>query len=130
MASPLTAGLSREPNLVPMIDVLLVILIIAMISPQRSALDAVPAGPASASGEPQHPRPAPPVLRIGPQGELELAGTPVAAAALPAALRALASTRTPRLLLVAADSTIRFQLVIDAMDAAKGAGMDVIALEP
>jgi biopolymer transport protein ExbD len=125
------ANLGSDPNLVPMIDVLLVLLIIAMLAPQRTVLDAVPAAPAPApaSEEPVHEKPSPPLLRIGPQGELELAGTPVAHVELPAALRALASTRMPRMLLVSADSAVRFQVVVEAMDVAKGAGIDVVALE-
>lgn len=131
MDAPYRASLGSDPNLVPMIDVLLVLLIIAMLAPQRTVLDAIPAGPAPAAAdkEPLHERPSPPVLRIGPQGELELAGTPVAEAELPAALRALAATRTPRMLLVSADSAVRYQVVVEAMDAAKGAGIDVVALE-
>ena len=53
----------------------------------------------------------------------------MAQAELPAALRALASTRMPRMLLVSADSAVRFQVVVEAMDVAKGAGIDVVALE-
>ena len=46
------------------------------------------------------------------------------------ALRALAESRTPRVLMISANRELMFKEVVSAMDAAKGAGMDVVALEP
>ena len=131
MEPRLPASFSSEPNLVPMIDVLLVLLIIAMMNPGRMVLDAQPASPDSAAeAPPPARRPPPPVLRISSPGRFELDGVRLSAAQLLPALRALAETRTPRVLLISADRHVMFKAVVSAMDAAKGAGMDVVALEP
>lgn len=129
MEPRLPTSFSSEPNLVPMIDVLLVLLIIAMVTPGRLVLDAQPGAPPSTAGSPPARQAPPPVLRISGAGRFVLEGVHLSTEQLMPALRALAETRTPRVLLISADQELMFKEVVSAMDAAKGAGMDVVALE-
>ena len=125
------SALSPEPNVTPMIDVLLVLLIIfmflvAMNQPRRIDLQL-----------PQ-PAPAPPTERAAPSIVLEVrAGgsyavnrTPVAREVLGSYLRALYADRPQKILFVQGDPRVRYQEVFEAMDVARGAGVRVIGIPP
>ncbi len=119
--------MNAEPNVTPMIDVLMVLLIIFMVivPAGRRAVDvqlppnapADPAGPAI-------------VLEVGPDGRLALNRRPVRAADLGARLRAVYAGRPDRALTVRGDGRARYQEVVAAIDSARGAGVRVVGLDP
>ena len=118
--------LSAEPNVTPMIDVLLVLLIIMLfiVPQQQRALTAHLAdrdgeGPGAAL-----------VLEVGPGDRLALNQQPIPPAQLGARLRAVYAGRPDRVLMVRGDRTVRFQQVIAAMDSARGAGVRVLGIDP
>lgn len=125
---PRAGALTAEPNVTPMIDVLMVLLVIFMliVPASRRAVDV------------QLPDPyAPPsnaapgiVLEVGPGGVLALNRQPVAEAALGARLRAVYAGRPDKVLTVRGDGRARYQAVVAAVDSARGAGVRVIGLDP
>ena len=119
------ARMNAEPNVTPMIDVLMVLLIIFMVivPSSRQAIDVqLPAEQASAGGTPI-------VLEVGPGGRLALNQEPVAEAQLGARLRAVYAGRPDRVITVRGARTARYQEVVAALDSARGAGVRVIGLD-
>ena len=122
------SALSPEPNVTPMIDVLLVLLIIfmflvAMNQPRRIDLQLPePAAEPSESAAPSI------VLEVFPGGGYAVNRAPVAREALGPHLRALYADRPQKILFVQGDPRTRYQEVFEAMDVARGAGVHVIAL--
>ena len=116
-----------EPNVTPMIDVLMVLLVIFMVivPTSRRAIDVqLPDPHAPPSGAPAI------VLEVGPGGALALNRQPVAEAALGARLRAVYAGRPDRVLTVRGDGRARYASVVAAVDSARGAGVRVIGLDP
>ncbi len=128
-----TAGqtsVKSEPNVVPMIDILLVLLIIFMITQplSRMALDV------------QVPPPEPPVVSKAPptqivldltrDGGYQINGQPVPKNQLDAQLHAIYDARPAKLMFVKAAPERIYQDVIEAMDIARGAGVQVIGFTP
>ncbi|MBC7898012.1 MAG: biopolymer transporter ExbD [Cytophagaceae bacterium] len=118
-----------EPNMVPMIDVLLVLLIIFMLvtveSVRRAFLLQLPQ-PASASG----PASVPMVLTVAAGPQYTLNGKRLVPDRLESELRSVFARRTERVLFVRGERTMRYQEVIHAFDAARGAGIGVTAIVP
>jgi biopolymer transport protein ExbD len=115
-------------NVTPMIDVLLVLLIICIVVlTWRHVLpvEVPPAGAASAAAERAQL-----VLHVGPGGVFTLNGQPVPATALESHLREVMRDRPAPLLFVAADPAVPYHAVIGALDRARGAGVEVLALMP
>jgi biopolymer transport protein TolR len=123
-------ALTSEPNVVPMIDILLVLLIIFMITQplSRMALDV------------QVPPPEPPVTTRTPPSQivLELAddggyainGQPVPRDQLDTQIHAIYDARPAKLLFIKAGPNRIYQDVIEAMDVARGAGVQIIGFTP
>lgn len=122
--------LTNEPNVVPMIDILLVLLIIFMlvIPLSRKAIDLqLPdPDPAPASGPP----PAQIVLEVLPNGRFQINKQPVAKAALGAELKKIYDPRPDKIIFVKGDPTVKYEDVIWAMDVSRGAGVKVIGVTP
>ena len=119
----------NEPNVVPMIDVLLVLLIIFMlvsVEAVRRAFELQLPQPATASG----PASVPMVLTVAAGPQYTLNGRRLAPDRLESELRSLFAGRTERILFVRGDRTMRYQEVIHAFDAARGAGIGVTAIAP
>ena len=119
------ARMNAEPNVTPMIDVLMVLLIIFMVivPSSRRAIDVqLLAEQAGAGGTPI-------VREVGPGGRLALDQEPVAAAQLGARLRAVYAGRPDRVITVRGARTARYQEVVAALDSARGAGVHVIGLD-
>ena len=122
-------SVNSEPNVVPMIDILLVLLIIFMITQplSRMALDVqVPPLETAASTAPS----AQIVLSIQPDGNYAINGQPVPAGQLDTQIHAVFDNRPAKLLFVKPDPAVLYQNVIKAMDIARGAGVQVIGFTP
>ena len=125
------SGLNNEPNVVPMIDIMLVLLIIFMIMQpmMRKAIDL------------QLPDPQPAVvtanqasdqivLEVLPEGMYAVNKEPITKANLADRLKAIYDPRPDKIMFVKGDPTVLYQDVIYAMDVARGAGVKVIGVPP
>ncbi|MBA3579489.1 MAG: biopolymer transporter ExbD [Gemmatimonadaceae bacterium] len=122
--------LTNEPNVVPMIDILLVLLIIFMlvIPLSRKAIDLqLPdPNPPPSSGPP----PAQIVLEVLPNGQFQVNKQPITKAALPAELKRIYDPRPEKIIFVKGDPKVQYADVIWAMDVSRGAGVKVIGIPP
>lgn len=123
--------LRSEPNLVPMIDVLLVLLIIFMmiIPMSRKAIDVqlpdpnptVPTVPVESNQI---------VLEVLPDGNYQINNQPVAAGGLDRRLREIYDPRPDKIIFIKGAPTLKYQEIVKAMDIARGAGVKVIGVPP
>jgi biopolymer transport protein ExbD len=124
-------GLTNDINVTPMIDVLLVLLIIFMmtIPMMRKAIDLQLPDPT-----PQNTPPGPPapqiVLQVLPNGVFKINSEDVTQAALSARLKDIYDQRPEKIIFVKGDPAVKYQDVVMAMDAARGAGVKVIGIPP
>lgn len=125
------SGLTNEPNVVPMIDIMLVLLIIFMIMQplMRKAVDL------------QLPDPTPTVstanqasdqivLEVLADGSFAVNKEPIVKANLDSRLREIYDPRPEKIMFVKGDPSVKYQDVIYAMDVARGAGVKVIGIPP
>ena len=125
------SGLNNEPNVVPMIDIMLVLLIIFMIMQpmMRKAVDL------------QLPDPTPAVvtannasdqivLEILADGTFALNKEPLTKDNLSSRLTEVYANRPDKIIFIKGDSKVIYQDVIAAMDIARGAGVKVIGIPP
>ena len=123
-------GLTNEPNVTPMIDVLLVLLIIFMlvVPMSRKAIDLQLPDPteqqSSATPPPQI------VLEVLPGNKFAVNKEPLTKAALPARLKEIYDGRPEKVIFVKGDPKVKYSDVIYAMDIARGAGVKVIGVSP
>jgi biopolymer transport protein TolR len=124
-------SLTNEPNVVPMIDILLVLLIIFMIMQpmMRKAIDL------------QLPDPTPQVapanavsdqiiLEVLPGDQFAINKQPVTRDGLLNKLKDIYAPRPEKIMFVKGDPDVKYQSVIFAMDQARGAGVKVIGVTP
>lgn len=125
------SGLTNEPNVVPMIDIMLVLLIIFMIMQplMRKAVDL------------QLPDPTPSVstanvasdqivLEVLADGSYAVNREPLTKERLGERLREIYDPRPEKIIFVKGDPSVIYQDVIYAMDVARGAGVKVIGIPP
>jgi len=124
-------GLTNEPNVTPMIDVLLVLLIIFMmvIPMARKAIDIQLPDP--------NPALAPPnavsqqiVLEVLPNAAFAVNKEPLNKDNLVKRLHEIYDNRPDKLIFVKGDPSVKYQDVIYAMDMARQAGVKVIGVPP
>jgi biopolymer transport protein ExbD len=119
--------ISPEPNVTPMIDVLLVLLIIFMAAipeQRRAVVGQLPQDKQRATSEQ-----VPIVLEVGPGGRYRVNTRPVPGDHLANELRAIYQNRPDKTLIVRGDRTARYQEVVTAVDVAREAGVTVVGID-
>ncbi len=123
-------GLTNEPNVVPMIDILLVLLIIFMlvVPMSRKALDLQLPDPT----EQQQSENPPPqiVLEVMPNNVFLVNKENQTRESLPKRLKEIYDGRPEKIIFVKGDPKVKYSDVIYAMDVARGAGVKVIGMSP
>jgi biopolymer transport protein ExbD len=115
-----------EINLIPFIDVLLVILIFLMLSTTYSRFNELQLTLPSADAENLRERPAQIVVALAADGRALVDRQPVEGRSveqLAAALRGASDGRPEVVVVIAADATTPHQAVINVLDAARRAGL-------
>lgn len=121
-------SLEEEINVTPFLDVLLVLLVMFMIALQSTRkMEVVLPEPSRSSCEVGCESI---VLEVLLNREYALNRTRFDAPQLSARLRSAFAGRPMSILFVKADPRVRYQEVVWAMDAAKGAGVRVLAIDP
>jgi biopolymer transport protein TolR len=123
-------ALNNEPNVVPMIDVLLVLLIIFMlvVPMSRKALDLQLPDPTPQ--ESAGPPPSQIVLEVLPGSRYLINKDPITRERLAARLKEIYDPRPDKIIFVKGDPTLKYDEVIWAMDVARGSGVRVIGVPP
>jgi biopolymer transport protein TolR len=119
MSTASSSGVKAEPNVTPMIDVMLVLLIIFMlVVPAISAgFQAIPPSGVNLKPHPEEERDQ--VLGIDANGQYFLNKAPIPNAELPQRLKAIYATREEdKLLYIKAHKDLEYGKVLDAMDIA------------
>ena len=119
-----------EPNVVPMIDILLVLLIIFMITQplSRMAMDVQVPPPEQTTTTQQANNQI--VLELNNDGSYAINGQPVPKSQLDTQIHAIYDQRPAKLLFIKAGPNRIYQDVIEAMDVARGAGVQIIGFTP
>ncbi|HMO47893.1 MAG TPA: biopolymer transporter ExbD [Rubrivivax sp.] len=115
-----------EINLIPFIDVLLVILIFLMLSTTYSRFTELQLNLPAADAEPLRERPGEIVVAIGSDGRYLLNRRPVdgrGVELLAAELQAAAAGRPDSVVIISADALATHQSVVNVLDAARRAGL-------
>jgi biopolymer transport protein TolR len=123
-------GLKNEPNVVPMIDVLLVLLIIFMaaVPSMRKAIDLQLPDPTPSSAPATQSDQI--VLEVGPNDYFAINKEVVLRENLPARLKEIYDPRPDKIIFVKGDPKVKYETVIWAMDVARGSGVKVIGVPP
>ena len=124
-------GLNADPNVTPMIDVLMVLLIIFMVivPSSRKAMDVQVPDPNPQPSEPQSKSESI-VLTVNPGGQFLINKEAVNQANLASRLKQIYDPRPDKIIFIKGDPKARYQDVISAMDVARGAGVKVIGFTP
>ncbi len=123
-------GLTSEPNVTPMIDVLLVLLIIFMvvIAMGRTAIDIQI--PPIDTGTKQPPSSDQIVLEIRDDGSEWINGTQVPQGQLAQSIHSIFDTRPTKLMFIKPGLNRTYEDVINAVDVSMGAGVEVVGFTP
>ena len=122
-------GVVSDPNIVPLIDVLLVLLVIFMLMPHSTGLQAqIPQactaqGPENCSGDTS-----PVVIQVLANGSLRVNQEPVAWENLDTRLREIFKPRADRTAFIWGDASVEFAVVARVIDAMNTAGIAPIGL--
>src|SRR5688572_18096077 len=130
MASGSSGGVQSDINVTPMIDVLLVLLIIFMIiQPLNRQIIPIQVPPPQTTAAATGPS-TQIVLEIKDDGTLAINGQPVPMDQLDAQIHSIYDARPVKLLFVKPGPNRVYQDIIDVMDVARGAGVQVIGFTP
>ena len=130
MSTSSGGGLTNEPNVTPMIDVLLVLLIIFMlvVPMSRKAIDLQLPDPTEQT---QSENPPPQiVLEVFPGEKFAVNKEPLTKANLAKRLKEIYDGRPEKIIFVKGDPKVKYSDVIFAMDVARGVGVKVIGVSP
>ena len=122
------SGLDNEINVTPLIDVLLVLMITFMVIIALEAKLTLNVPPQERSPA-RTPQPSI-VLDLSADGGYAINGAPVRRMGLEDRLRAIYDHRPVKILLIHTAGSRPYRDVIDAMDVARAAGIDVIGYMP
>jgi biopolymer transport protein ExbD len=124
-------GLTSDINVTPMIDVLLVLLIIFMITQpmSRRAFD-VQVPPEQRQQQQQQQQSSQIVLELRPDGSYAINNQPMQLSELDRAIHQIYDVRPAKLLFIKAAPSRKYSDVVEAMDIARGAGVQVIGFTP
>jgi len=125
-------GFNAEPNVVPMIDILLVLLIIFMmqIPLSRKAMDAQVPPEQREQQQENQTQSNNIVLELTAEGGYAVNGEPVSRGGLDARFHEIYDNRPVKILFLKSAPTRKYDEVIQAMDVARGAGVQVIGFTP
>ncbi len=126
-----SGGMSAEPNVVPMIDILLVLLIIFMIMQPlaRKSVDLQLPDP-TPQDKPPDAKPDQIILEILPNGTFAVNKEPMTRDNLARRLKEIYDPRPEKIMFVKGDPEAVYQDVVWAMDMARGSGVKVIGITP
>ena len=122
----------RDPNVTPIIDVMLVLLIIFMVvTPLTQAGHDVEL-PESADNLQQNAEPDPNqlVLDIDAEGQVTINKQPVSWDELPLRIRDIFETRSDKTIFLRAAPTLRYGEVVAVLDVARGNGVERVGIVP
>jgi biopolymer transport protein TolR len=124
-------GVVSDPNIVPLIDVLLVLLVIFVLMPHSTGLPAqIPQacqaqGPGDCSGGDKKQ---PVVIQVLANGSLRVNREPVEWENLDSRLREIFKLRADRTAFIWGDASVEFTVVVQIIDVMKAAGIAPIGL--
>jgi biopolymer transport protein TolR len=123
--------LNSDPNVVPMIDIMLVLLIIFMMMQplMRKAIDLQLPDPQPAQAPPSQASNQI-VLEVLPDGQYAINKEPVTKERLASRLKEIYDPRPDKIIFIKGDPKVKYQDVIWTMDVARGAGVKVIGVPP
>ena len=123
-------GVVSDPNIVPLIDVLLVLLVIFMLMPHSVGLRAqVPQEcAATAPGNCEQDKPHAVVIQVLANGSLRVNQEPVPWENLDARLRDVFKLRADRTVFIWGDASVEFAVVARVIDAMNTAGIAPVGL--
>jgi biopolymer transport protein ExbD len=124
------AGPTADINMTPMIDVLLVLLIIFMVIQPTLQKGIEVQVPPVDRGETTQAPPDQIVLEIQPGPVYTINNLPVSSDNLEARIRGIFQDRPRKVLFVKGAETLTYGDVIEAVDAARGGGIEVVGLVP
>jgi biopolymer transport protein ExbD len=126
-----SSGFSSEPNVVPMIDIMLVLLIIFMIMQPmvRKAFDLQLPDP-NPQVAPANAKSDQIVLEVLPDNKFRVNTAEVTKENLQQKLTDIYSPRPEKILFIKGDDKVHYADVIWAMDIARGSGVKVIGIPP
>jgi biopolymer transport protein TolR len=121
------SGIVSDVNVVPLIDILLVLLVIFMIIPHRQV--GLAASLQQEAGLPvriEHPESI--IVQVGPDGAVRLNGSEVERAELESRLGQMFVRRAERVAFLQGDRSLEFQVVAEVLDVMQRAGASPIGL--
>lgn len=128
MQSVRNGGVQAEPNVIPLIDIMMVLLIIFMLltATQYEAMFAQVVPEAEHGEDPAAATRL--ILEVGDGGRYAINREFVSADSLGSRLRQLYRNRPDKTLLVRGDGDARYQEIVTAIDVARDAGVQVVGL--
>jgi biopolymer transport protein ExbD len=125
------SGLTSEPNVVPMIDIMLVLLIVFMIMQPmvRKAFDLQLPDP-NPQVAPANAKSDQIVMEVLPDSKFAINKQDVTKEGLERRLHEIYDPRPDKIMFIKGDPTVLYSDVIWAMDIARGAGVKVIGIPP